>query len=307
MKVAVSGSSGLLGRALCQRLKEAGHEVVRIVRSQSGSDGTIAWNPQKGSLETQKLEGLDAVVHLAGENIASKRWTNEQKKKIRDSRVEGTTLLATALSKLSQPPKVLVSSSAIGFYGDRGDESLTESSPPGKGFLADVCQAWEAATEPASAGGIRVVNLRTGVALSTEGGALNKMLPIFQLGGGGDIGSGKQYMSWISLDDEIAVILFALTNSALSGPVNAVSPHAVTNHQFTQVLGQVMHRPTVLPLPAFAAKIIMGEMADELLLSSQRVVPEKLLKNDFSFSYPDLAGALKHALKHNGTTVAHAI
>jgi uncharacterized protein (TIGR01777 family) len=297
MKVAITGASGLIGSTLSKRLRQGSHEVVKVVRGAQAQAPDIAWDPVKGTIDSASLEGVDAVVHLAGESIAAKRWSAEQKKKIRDSRIDGTKLLSTTIASLSHPPKVFVSASAIGFYGDRGNEALTETSSSGTGFLADVCKEWETATQPAKDKGIRVVNVRTGVALSTKGGALQKMLPIFLLGGGGIIGDGNQYMSWLSLDDEIGAIEFALTNDSLSGPLNIVSPNPVTNKEFTRVMGEVLHRPTIFPLPAFAARIIMGEMADELLLSSQKVIPEKLTAAGYKFVYPGLKEALSHALQ----------
>jgi uncharacterized protein (TIGR01777 family) len=297
MKVAVTGSHGLIGKALCTDLGKAGHEVWRIVRTSSASGANeICWNPASGSIEAAKLESFDAVVHLAGENIAGQRWTEAHKRKILESRIQSTTLLAKTIAQLSQPPKVVASGSAIGFYGDRGSEKLTEASNPGTGFLAGVCRDWEDAIDSVQSAGVRVVKLRTGVVLSTEGGALAKMLPVFQLGGGGIIGSGQQYMSWISTTDEVKAIEFVLENSHLTGPVNLVAPNAVTNAQFTKALGQVLHRPTFLPLPAFAAKIVLGEMADELLLSSQLVVPTKLSSAGFTYQFPKLEDALRQAL-----------
>ena len=243
------------------------------------------------------LEGIDAAVHLAGENIASSRWTPAQKAKIRESRVAGTRLLAETLSKLKTPPKTLVCASAIGFYGDRSDQRLNEDSPPGTGFLADTCREWEAAAKPAADRGIRVVHLRTGVVLASQGGALAKMLTPFRLGIAGIIGSGQQYMSWISLDDLVAVISFALLKETLRGPVNAVAPNPVTNHEFTKTLGRVLRRPTVFPMPAFAARLAFGEMADGLLLASTRVEPKRLMDAGFRFRFPALDAALIHAVQ----------
>ncbi|HEY9756166.1 MAG TPA: TIGR01777 family oxidoreductase [Oculatellaceae cyanobacterium] len=297
MKIAVTGSHGLIGEALCKHLSGQGHIVARIIRASNSASGDIHWNPANGSIESDKLNGVDAVIHLAGENIASHRWTAEQKQKIKESRIRGTKLLADTICGLEKKPEVVVSGSAIGFYGDRGSETLTESSNVGSGFLADVCREWEEAIAPVAAAGVRVVNARTGVVLSTKAGALNKMLPIFQLGGGGNIGDGRQYMSWISLDDEIKALEFALTHSSVSGPVNLVAPNPVTNAEFTAVLGSVLHRPAFVPLPAFAAKIILGEMADELLLSSQKCQPTKLQSAGYQFEYPDLKEALSTTLQ----------
>lgn len=297
MKIAVTGSHGLIGEALCKHLSGQGHIVARIIRASNSASGDIHWNPADGSIESDKLNGVDAVIHLAGENIASHRWTAEQKQKIKESRIRGTKLLADTICGLEKKPEVVVSGSAIGFYGDRGSETLTESSNVGSGFLADVCREWEEAIAPVAAAGVRVVNARTGVVLSTKAGALNKMLPIFQLGGGGNIGDGRQYMSWISLDDEIKALEFALTHSSVSGPINLVAPNPVTNAEFTAVLGSVLHRPAFVPLPAFAAKIILGEMADELLLSSQKCQPTKLQSAGYQFEYPDLKEALSTTLQ----------
>ncbi len=296
MNILVTGASGLIGTALVSSLTSSGHEVTRLVREQPKPGEKAAhWEPMAGSIDANALEGVDAVVHLAGENIAE-RWTPTKKAKIRDSRVKGTQLLCETLTRLSSPPKVLVSASAIGYYGHRGEETLTDDSPPGRGFLAEVCRAWEAATEPAKQHGIRVVQLRLGVVLSAAGGALAKMLPPFRLGLGGVLGSGQQYMSWIALDDVVGAIQHALVTEALQGPTNAVAPRAVTNQEFTKTLGKVLGRPTAIPLPAFAARLMFGEMADELLLASARIQPTKLLASGYQFRYPELEEALQHVL-----------
>jgi uncharacterized protein (TIGR01777 family) len=296
MNILVTGASGLLGSALVSALTSAGHSVTRLVRSQPQSGEKAArWDPMAGTIDTGAFEGLDAVVHLAGENIAE-RWTAAKKVKIRDSRVKGTQVLSEALSHLASPPTVLVSASAIGYYGDRGEAILTEESPPGSSFLSEVCRAWEAATEPARQQGIRVVPLRFGVVLSATGGALAKMLPPFRLGLGGILGSGRQYMSWIALDDAVGAIQHAIVTDSLQGPTNAAAPQANTNQEFTKTLGKVLGRPTAIPFPAFAARLMFGEMADELLLASARVQPTKLLASGFSFRYPELEGALRHVL-----------
>ena len=296
MRTLVTGSSGLIGRALVSSLLAKGDEVVRLVRSKP-RESEVFWDPSKGEIDRAGLEGLDQVVHLAGENIASARWTEEQTAKIRDSRVNGTRLLARALAGLADPPTAMVCASAVGFYGDRSDEVLTEDSPPGSGFLADVCRDWEAATTPATSNGIRVVNLRIGMVLSFPGGALEKMLTPFRMGVGGKVGSGDQFMSWIELSDLVSVINHALSHTSLTGPVNAVAPGAVTNLEFSKTLGSVLGRPTVFPLPAFAARLAFGEMADELLLASARATPARLLASGFSFRFPDLEGALRVLLK----------
>jgi len=249
-------------------------------------------------LDAARLEGLDAVVHLTGENIATGRWTAEKKAKIRDSRVGGTRVLCDSLAGLKQPPKVMVCASATGYYGDRGDELLTEESTSGTGFLAGVCREWEAAAKPAVQKGIRVVHLRFGMVLSGAGGALAKLLPPFRMGLGGVLGTGRQYISWIALDDLLGVIAHALTTEALQGPVNAVTPNPVTNQEFTRTLGWLLSRFTVFPIPAAAARLAFGEMADEVLLASQRVQPTRLLATGYRFRYPDLEGALRHSLGH---------
>jgi uncharacterized protein (TIGR01777 family) len=298
MKILVTGSAGLVGSALVPFLTSKGHEVLRLVRSEPRAEAAeIKWDPAKGIETPARLEGLDAVVHLAGENISEGRWTDEKKVRIRESRVKGTRTLAEALARLSQPPKTLVSASAIGFYGDRGDEVLNEQSASGDNFLAEVCREWELATRPAAEKSIRVVALRFGVILSPDGGALQKMLTPFKLGIGGRVGDGRQYMSWITLDDVIGVIYYALTNEALHGPVNVVAPQAVTNLEFTKAMGQVLSRPTLFPAPAFALRLAFGEMADALLLSSARVEPLRLKESGYEFQYPELEGALRHLLK----------
>jgi uncharacterized protein len=296
MNILVTGASGLVGTALVSSLTSGGYEVTRLVRRQpNAEEKAIYWDPIAGRIDARALESVEAVVHLAGENIAE-RWTAAKKAMIRDSRVKGTQLLSETLAGLSSPPKVLVSASAIGYYGDRGEEPLTDDSAPGRGFLAQVCQAWEAVTEPARAHGIRVVQLRLGVVLSAAGGALAKMLPPFRLGLGGILGSGQQYISWIALDDVVGSIQHAIVTDSLQGPTNAVAPRAVTNREFTKTLGKVLGRPTAIPLPAFAARLMFGEMADELLLASARVQPAKLLASGYEFRRPELEAALQHLL-----------
>lgn len=297
MKILVTGSSGLIGSALIALLNDEGHEVLRLVRSAPENESEVRWDPRGASIEAEKLAGIDAAVHLAGENIADGRWTDEKKQRIRLSRIEGTRLLSETLAGLQPRPRVLVSASAIGIYGDRGDEVLTEESAPGSGFLADVCREWEAATAPAEESGIRVVHVRFGVVLSPTGGALAKMLTPFKMGIGGKVGSGEQYMSWIALDDVVGAIEFALTNEAVSGAVNVVAPKPQTNLEFTKTLGSVISRPTILPVPAFALRLAFGEMADAALLASARVEPARLLATGYQFKYPQLEGALRHLLK----------
>jgi uncharacterized protein (TIGR01777 family) len=296
MKVLVTGATGLVGSALVPVLTANGHEVFRLTRSEAKLANDINWNPTSRDLPKARLEGLDAVVHLAGENIAASRWTNKVKERLRFSRVDTTKFLCDALSQLQQPPKTLVCASAIGYYGQRGAEILTESTSPGTGFLADLCRDWEAACEPARKMGMRVVNLRIGVILSPKGGALAKMLTPFRMGVGGVIGSGRQYWSWISIDDVVEAIHTSLTNSHLSGPVNATAPTPVTNADFTKTLGTVLGRPTIFPMPAFAARLALGEMADDLLLGSARVMPNRLSESNFQFQHPKLEGALRFLL-----------
>ena len=299
MRIAVSGSTGLVGSEVVTVLSAAGHEVVRLVRRAPapGEKAVLRWDPVKREIDAAGLEGLDAVVHLAGENIASGRWTAGRKAAIRDSRVNGTRLLCEALEGLARPPETLVCASAIGYYGDGGADVLTEESPPGAGFLPEVCREWEAAAESAMRKGIRVVALRVGMVLSPKGGALSRMLPLFRAGLGGVIGGGRQYVSWVALDDLVGIVLHALQSGELRGPVNAVAPHPVTNREFTEALGKALSRPTSLPVPAFALRLAVGgEMADALLLASARVVPRCLEKTGYRFLFPEIGGALRHLL-----------
>lgn len=300
MHIVVTGSRGLVGSALVPFLTTGGHRVSRLVRSSPAGDGEILWDPAGGVRDLSRLEGVDGVVHLAGENIGARRWTPPQKAEIRRSRVEGTHRLCGSLAGLRRPPKVLVSASAIGFYGDRGNAILNEESLAGNDFLAQVCREWEAATEPAGRAGIRVVHLRLGVVLSPAGGALKKMLLPFRLGAGGRLGTGEQFMSWIALDDAIGAIHQALVTESLQGPVNAVAPAPVTNAEFTRTLARVLRRPAVFPMPGFAARLAFGEMADALLLASQRVAPSRLEASGYRFRYPELEGALRHLLGREG-------
>ncbi|MBI2195230.1 MAG: TIGR01777 family protein [Planctomycetes bacterium] len=297
MKVLVSGSTGLVGAEVVSGLARNGHPIIRLVRARSSAeDSSVFWDPAGGMLDAASLEGLDGVVHLAGENVSTGRWTQEKKARIRDSRVKGTRLLCEALARLARPPKVAVCASAIGFYGSRGDEVVQEASTSGSGFLAEVCKDWEAATQPAVERGIRVVNLRIGVVLSPLGGALSKMLFPFRMGMGGVIGNGRQWLSWIDLEDLAEAVRHVLTAEAVWGPVNAVSPNPATNREFTKTLGRVLSRPTVFPMPSFAARLAFGEMADELLLSSTRVEPRRLIESGFEFRHPTLEGSLRHQL-----------
>lgn len=296
MDILVTGSSGLVGSALCASLQSDGHRVARLVRNGAfvGPDRFL-WDPASDSLDDAALQGRDAVVHLAGENIAG-RWTAAKKMRIRDSRIQGTTLLAKRLARCESRPPALILASAIGYYGDRGEESLTEDSALGAGFLAEVCGQWEAAAAPASAAGMRVVPLRFGVILSQAGGALARMLLPFRLGLGGQIGNGRQIMSWVSLLDAVHIIRHALEHRELAGPVNAVAPNPVTNLEFTRVLGRVLGRPTFFPMPAFAARLAFGEMADALLLASARVLPERLRRSHYSFHHSEIEPTLRALL-----------
>ncbi|PWB81781.1 MAG: TIGR01777 family protein [Candidatus Methylomirabilota bacterium] len=297
LRILVTGSTGFIGSALVPFLSANGHRVGRLIRTlPRKGKSEFQWGPETGFIDTAHLEGIDGVVHLAGENIATERWTDEKKAKIRDSRVDGTRLLCDALAGLKQPPKVLVCASAVGYYGDRGDELLTEESEPGTGFLAGVCREWEAATTSAEQRGVRVVRLRFGMVLSPTGGAMARLLPPFKKGLGGVLGTGRQYVSWIALDDLLGVIAHALTTEVLQGPVNAVTPNPVTNREFTRTLGRLLGRFTIFPMPAAAAHLMFGELADELLLASQRVQPTRLLATGYDFRYPELEGALRHLL-----------
>lgn len=297
MRILISGSHGLVGKALIKSLESDGHEIFRLVRNAPRDDSEIEWSPDRYSIALARLEGFDAAVHLAGESIAEGRWTDEKKKRILESRKRGTQLLSDALANLTTPPKTLISASAIGYYGNRGDELLTEQSAPGDDFLADVCLEWEKATSHAKAKGVRTVNARFGIILDQEGGALAKMLPPFRMGVGGRVGSGKQWMSWIALDDVIGGIRFALASDSLNGPVNFVAPNPVTNAEFTKALGHALSRPTIFPIPAFGLRLVFGEMADALLLSSQRVEPEQLKAGGYEFKYSQLDLALRDVLQ----------
>jgi uncharacterized protein (TIGR01777 family) len=297
MKILVSGSHGLVGKALINSLAADRHQVVRLVRQRRApGSADIEWHPNHGTIDSQQLEGFDAVIHLAGESIASGRWTVEKKRRIRESRVKGTQLLSQTLAQLTKPPAVLISASAIGYYGSRGDELLTEESKPGEGFLADVCMEWENATKSAEEKGIRTVHARFGIILDPEGGALAKMLTPFRMGVGGKVGDGKQWMSWITLDDVVDGLRFLLEKSSISGPVNFVAPNPVVNAEFTKALGHALSRPTFFPVPGFVAQIAFGEMGEALLLASQRVDPTRLKVSGYKFHHEKIDDALSHLL-----------
>ena len=294
MRIGITGATGLVGSELTRQALELGHTVTAFSRSKSPE--RAHWDPAHNEVDAESLANCDAVIHLAGENIGKGRWTAAKKDRIRSSRVDGTHLIANTMANLDEGPRVLINASAIGYYGDRGDEIMTEESYVGSGYLADVCREWEDSCQPAIDAGIRCAKMRIGVVLSKDGGALAKMLLPFRLGGGGVIGNGKQYMSWIAIEDVAAGLLFALDNENAHGPINLVSPNPVTNREFTKTLGRVLSRPTVVPLPGFAAKLAFGEMAEALLLSSTRVIPAKLNDLGFSFRHPDLEQAMRHIL-----------
>jgi len=285
MLIAVTGATGFIGSALCKFLKEEGHSVLSVSR-RPGSD--VVWDPSNGKIDAQKLNGVEAVIHLAGENIATQRWTEKQKKRILDSRVDGTELIAKTMADMSNPPRMLLSGSAIGIYGNRGDEALDEESSHGKGFLADVVEKWENATKAAEDVGIRVTHLRTGLVQSPSDGMLKKTLPLFKLGLGGRMGSGEQFWSWVSLEDEIRLISWLLTNE-ISGPVNLTAPNPVTNAEFTNALGTALKRPAFLPVPPLGPRLLLGkELATELIQNSLRVFPQRALNNGFEFKHANL-------------------
>lgn len=291
MRVAITGSRGLIGTALIASLEADGHSVLRVVRGGGGGPGTTSWDIEAGEIDPAAFEGVDAVVHLSGEGIGEKRWTDEQKKRIYDSRIDSTSLLARTLAGLSQKPKVLVTASGVDAYGDGGDAQLTEDSPRGSTWLAELVRDWEGAAQPAADAGIRVAHIRTSMVLAAKGGALERMVKIAKLGVLGKIGSGKQWMSWITLDDEVRAIRHIIDGD-LSGPVNLAAPNPVTNAEFTKLLGKAVKRPTFIPVPAFGPKLLLGsELAETLLLESKRAVPKKLLDDGFQFRHPTLPEA----------------
>lgn len=297
MRILVTGASGLVGSALVPALEENGHEVFNVSRSAPESDHDIQWDPYKGfsDAEAKKLEGMDAVVHLAGESIAE-YWSEEKKQRLRESRVKGTETLISALAGLESKPKIVVSASAVGFYGSRGDEELTEESAPGEGFLPDICLDWEAEAMKAQEFGARVAVPRIGIVLAKDGGALAKMLTPFSFGLGGTVGEGDQWMSWIALSDLVRLIQFLINNDRMSGPVNATAPEPVTNQEFTKALGKVLNRPTFIPVPGFGVKLLFGEMGERLLLEGCKVLPKKIQDAGFKFSFPKVEAALKDIL-----------
>jgi uncharacterized protein (TIGR01777 family) len=298
VKVLISGSGGFIGSALAERLTSSGHRVIRLVRREvSPGQDAVSWSPDDGEIDARGLEDVDAVVHLAGEGIGDHRWTEGHKARVLSSRVRGTHLLAEAIAGVDRPPKVMISGSAVGYYGYLGADSMTEASPLGDGFLADVIEQWETAAEPAAKAGIRVVRIRSGVVLSPKGGALRKQLLPFKLGVGGKLGSGDQYLSWISLEDEIGAIEFLLGRDDISGPVNITSPNPVTNTEFTRALGAALGRPTFMPVPTLALKLLFSnEMTEEMLLGGQRVLPERLQEAGYEFSDPEVGIALRKML-----------
>ena len=295
MKILIAGASGLVGTALVSKLKAAGAEVTPLVRA-AAKFGEIEWHPDRGSIDAPALEGFDAVVNFSGDGIANGRWTEEKKRRILDSRVNGTRLLSETIANLGRKPATFINASAIGFYGSRGNELVDEESGPGEGFLANVCRQWESATAPAEQAGIRIVKLRLGVILTPDGGIMGSMLRPFKLGLGGKVGSGEQVISWVAMDDVVAAIDFIIQNDSLRGPINVVAPQPVTNEEFTKILGSVLSRPTFMAMPAFAARLVFGEMADEMMLSSTRVAPKVLNDAGFRFQYPELEGAVRAML-----------
>jgi uncharacterized protein len=297
MRILITGSHGLVGRALISELTKDGHEILSLVRHKSEGASEIEWHPNQGAIDSERVSGFDVVVHLAGESIASGRWTDEKKRKIRESRVNGTTLLSQALARSSKPPATFISASAIGYYGNRADQLLDEKSAPGNDFLAEVCVAWERATGEAEARGVRTIHARFGIILDQEGGALAKMLTPFRMGVGGRIGDGKQWMSWIALVDVIKGLKFVIENDSITGPVNFVAPHPVTNSEFTKTLGDALSRPTLFPMPSFAVRLAFGEMGDALLLSSAKVEPRRLQQSGYRFEFENLQPALAAILK----------
>lgn len=301
MKVLVTGATGLVGSELVPFLTKQGHDVYRLTHSTPREARDIVWDPMHNQIPKARIDGSEVVIHLAGENISAKRWTPKFKEQLYHSRIDSTKLLCETIASLETPPRTLICSSAIGFYGDRGTDWLNETSAPGAGFLPDLCRDWEAACKPARDRGIRVINLRTGVVLSTKGGALTKMLTPFKMGVGGVLGSGNQYVSWITVDDVVGIIDFCIKQEKLAGPVNATTPCPVTNYDLTKTLGSVLGRPTALPMPALVVSMMFGEMGNALLLASAHVMPNRLCETGYRFHYPTLEPALKHLLGSNSS------
>jgi len=304
MRILVSGSTGFLGTALVETLEGQGHSIARLVRPGTSQKSAarsraqaVPWDPVAGQFDAASVEGADALIHLAGASIAGGRWNGSRKELLRTSRIDATRHLIGALAKLQRPPRVIVAASAIGYYGNRGDETLTEASAPGNDFLAGLCQEWEAETARGAEFGARVVNVRFGIILAAHGGALPRMAMPFKFGAGGRLGNGRQWMSWLTLRETISIIQFALTTSGLTGPVNAVAPNPVRNREFTSVLARALRRPALFPAPAFALRLALGEMADALLLVSQKVIPSKLVDSGYSFLQPGLASALAEVFR----------
>jgi uncharacterized protein (TIGR01777 family) len=297
VRVAVTGSSGLIGSALVDALRGDKIDVLRVVRRPAADSGEVQWDPTTGTIAGNAFDGVDAVVHLAGEGVAERRWTPVQKQKVLDSRVVGTTAIATACAAATNGPSVLVSGSAIGFYGDTGDTATTESGPSGTDFLADLCRQWEGATAPAEASGVRVVHCRTGIVQSRRGGQLGRQLLLFKLGLGGRLGNGRQWVSWISLEDEVRAIRFAIDTAAMRGPMNVTAPEPVTNRDYTKALARVVHRPAILPVPPFALRAILGRELVDSITASQRIVPQALLDTGFEFAHPTIDEGLAWAVQ----------
>jgi uncharacterized protein (TIGR01777 family) len=297
--VALAGASGLIGAALARSLERDGHTVVRLVRRPPRGPGEVRWDPAEGRVDAAGLTGCAAVVNLAGAGVGARRWTEDYKRQIRDSRVRGTTTLARALAALDEPPRVFVNGSAMGYYGDTGDRAVDESAPPGEGFLPSVCVEWEAAADPAREAGIRTVLARTGLVVAREGGAWARLFPLFRAGLGGRMGNGRQYWSYISLHDEVAALRFALDTGSLSGPVNLTAPTPLTNAEITRAMGRVLRRPTPLPVPGALLRVALGGLAGDIL-TSQRVLPAKLLESGFRFAFPGIEETLREALRPAG-------
>ncbi|MCP3817461.1 TIGR01777 family oxidoreductase [Streptomyces sp. A3M-1-3] len=296
MRIAVTGSTGLIGKALVRSLRADGHEVVRLVRHAAGAPDEVEWDPRRQYVDTRGLMSCEAVVHLAGAGVGEHRWNEEWKKEIRDSRVLGTAAVAEALASLDVPPKVLVSGSAIGYYGDTGDRAVDEDAPPGDGFMADVCVEWEGAAAAAEEAGVRTVFARTGLVVASEGGAWGRLFPLFRAGLGGRLGNGRQFWSYISMHDEIAALRHIIDTESLAGPVNLTGPQPLTNREVTRAMGRVLHRPTLFAAPAPAMRLVLGEFADDVL-GSQRVLPTRLLESGFSFAFPEIDEAVRAALR----------